>query len=261
MIGGKSVADIRLNKASFDAAYQEYIIGSNFLEVPEYYHIDKERYWQTIKFIHDAGLHTSENIIEIGGGQIAILLTALFQSRCTVADISESFSQVFKKLEIPFHVGNLTQDPVVADDVKPFDLIIMLEVIEHIPVPPYRTFEMLKPLLKPQGKIFLTTPNLFRLRNIIRMIIGRDIFDRFILPMPGVGLGHQMEYSKDHLSWQFDHAGFAVDWMVHDQLGQLGHTRRARFFRRLLSPLLLRKIWREELVALATRKAEPESLS
>lgn len=251
-IGNAFMTDIRLTRKLFDAAYQKYIIGSNFLEVPEYYHIDKERYWKTINFIFSNNLHFSENIIEVGGGQIAILLKAMFKSRCTVADISENFADVFKKLEIPFHVGNLTKDPVVTDKIAPFDLVIMLEVIEHIPVPPSKTFEMLKPLLKKEGKIFLTTPNLFRIRNIIRMIIGRDIFDRFILPMPGVGLGHQMEYSKDHLSWQFEQAGFTVDWMVHDQLGQVGHSWRARFFRRLLSPLLLRKKWREELVALAT---------
>ncbi|MFL6775023.1 MAG: hypothetical protein ACJ8FN_01375, partial [Sphingomicrobium sp.] len=62
---------------------------------------------------------------------------------------------------------------------------------------------------------------------------------------------HQTEYSARHLSWHIREAGFMLERLEHDQLGQAGFSWKARIARKLLSPLRLRKVWREELVAIA----------
>jgi len=82
------------------------------------------------------------------------------------------------------------------------------------------------------------------------MVLGQGPFDTFMLPREGVSLGHQPEYSARHLGWHIREAGFTLEKMEHDQLGQIGFTWRARAARRLLAPLRLRKVWREELVAI-----------
>jgi hypothetical protein len=112
-------------------------------------------------------------------------------------------------------------------------------------------------LLKPQGILFMTTPNLFRLRNLIRMFLGMEFLDRFMVPQPGQGLGHQLEYSANHLQWQLEHAGMDVVMLAHDSMGRTGHTLRARLARGVLAPFDLRPIWRNGLVAAARRAAEP----
>jgi hypothetical protein len=58
---------------------------------------------------------------------------------------------------------------------------------------------------------YITTPNLYRLRNLVRMALGARVFDLFYLPERGQGIGHPFEYSAFHLQWQLEKAGFKVD--------------------------------------------------
>jgi SAM-dependent methyltransferase len=144
-------------------------------------------------------------------------------------------------------------DPKPSDLTEKFDLIILLEVIEHIPLPPHVVIERIKTLLNSGGILFITTPNLFRIRNLIRMFMGIEFLDRFTLPEPGQGLGHQHEYSADHLSWQIQRAGLDVVLLKHDQFGRKGHSLKSKLGRTILAPLLLRPKWRDG-IAIAARK-------
>jgi hypothetical protein len=128
---------------------------------------------------------------------------------------------------------------------------VLLEVIEHLPIPPHVAIARLKPLLRPNGILFMTTPNLFRLRNLIRMAMGNEFLDPFTVAEPGRGLGHQVEYSATSLRWQLERAGMDILTLEHDSLGRVGHSRRARIARSLLAPLELRPIWRDTLVVVA----------
>lgn len=237
-------------RADFDRVYNDCIIGGGFAEDPAYYEPARARYWRSLQLLRDIGLTGKERVAEFGGGQMAILLTKMFGMDCTIADINEDYRAPIDRLNIPFAVGNIAHEPAIAGGAR-FDLIILLEVIEHIPEPPYVTFNKLKAILNPGGRIFLTTPNLFRLRNIARMIRGRDFLDTFQLAGPGEGLGHQMEYSAEHMAWQIRKAGYDVQAILHDQLGATGFSAKARIARKLLSPLLLRDVWKEELVVMA----------
>jgi SAM-dependent methyltransferase len=237
-------------RADFDRIYDQCIIDSGFAEDAAYYEPARARYWRSLQLLCDIGLTGQERVVEFGGGQMAILLARMFGMDCTIADINEDYRAPIDRLGLPFAVGNIGQEPVIAGGAR-FDLVVLLEVIEHIPEPPYVTFNRLKSILNPGGRIFLTTPNLFRLRNTVRMIRGRDFLDEFQLPEPGEGLGHQMEYSAVHMAWQIRKAGFEVQAIRHDQLGATGFSTTAKIARTLLSPLLVRDVWKEELVAMA----------
>lgn len=238
----------------FDAIYDTRIVGGGFFESDDYYRNDKERYWRSLWWLDRLNLASPLRILEIGGGQLALLRHLLNGDDCTVGDISHAYAAPLDRAGVNVVTLNLMDSELPAFD-SAFDLIILLEVVEHVPVPAHAVIERIKPLLKPNGVLFLTTPNLFRLRNLVRMIRGVEFLDRFMLPQPGQGLGHQIEYSADHLKWQIERANMDVIMLEHDSLGRKGHSPKAQLGRRLLAPLEMRPIWRDGLVAAARKKS------
>lgn len=215
-----------------------------------YYQLSRERYFRTLCYLADLDLPEPAKVLDIGGGQFAILASKLFGDEGMVGDIGDDFRAPADLADVGFTVCNLLEDDP-ASFRGAFDLIVLAEVIEHLPMPPYLILGKLRTWLKPGGTLLITTPNLFRPRNVVRMLLGRDPFDTFMLPRDGVSLGHQTEYSAQHLAWHIGEAGFALERMEHDQLGQTGFSWRTRVARKLLAPLQVRKAWREELVAIA----------
>jgi SAM-dependent methyltransferase len=245
-------------KLEFDIAYEKYIMQKEFLEYGDYYRIEKSRYWHTFKYYCQIGLPDDAEILEIGGGQLAILANKILRHKAVVGDVSAAYDQSVSDADIDHVVCNLIDDDP-SDFEARFDAIALLEVIEHIPLPGYITLSKAAKWLKPGGYILITTPNLFRLRNLVRMLMGKDFVDYFTYPQPGQGLGHQLEYSADHLYWQIERAGLEVVNITHDQLGQTGHSTFARAARFLTAPLRMRGKWREELVAIARLPAAPSA--
>jgi len=241
-----------LDRKRFDELYDKAIIGAGFFESDDYYRLERERYWQSLAMFAKLPLKSAANILEIGGGQLAVLCTKLFGDNCVVGDISDEFRQPLDRQSVPLIACNLLASDF-PDAREQYDAVVLLEVIEHLPVPPYVIFEKLKRFLAPGGLLFITTPNLFRLRNQVRMLLGREFLDRFMLPLPGQGLGHQLEYSAEHLRWQIEQASLEVTKLDHAELGHKGHSTSAQVGRMLLSPLTLIPRWRDELVAVARK--------
>jgi SAM-dependent methyltransferase len=239
-------------RSDFEKIYDSSIIGAGFFESDDYYRFDRERYWRSLQIFCDLAVPRPARILEIGGGQMAVLCSKLFNDKCEVGDISDQFVAPLKKQAIPLVPYNLMSEARQTRDEE-YDVVILLEVIEHVPLPAYVLFERIKRSLKPGGVLFLTTPNLFRMRNLVRMFLGIEFLDRFLLPRPGEGLGHQLEYSANHLGWQFERAEMKTIFIHHDELGRVGHSPKARFARALLAPLRLRPIWRDGLVAAAVK--------
>jgi SAM-dependent methyltransferase len=239
-------------RSTFDSIYSSHIVGSGFCETDEYYRRDKERYWRSLELFAELNLPQPSRILEIGGGQMAVLCRLLFNDNCVVGDISDKYVAPLNQAGVPFvHCNLMEQRQAPIGGL--FDCIILLEVIEHIPLPAYVVFRNIQQLLKNDGILFLTTPNLFRLRNLARMLTGSEFLDHFALPAPEQGLGHQLEYSEPHLRWQLEQAGMEPIMMRHDELGRVGHSRKTRIARALLTPLRLRPKWRDGLVAAARK--------
>jgi SAM-dependent methyltransferase len=244
----------KLTRAAFDAAYDQFVQPGGFHELNSYYAISRERYFLTLGYLADLDLPSPAKVLDVGGGQFAILAAKLFGDKATIGDIGDAYRAPADAAGVDFTVCNLLDDDPPSFRGA-FDLIILAEVVEHLPVPPYIVLSKVRSWLKPDGALLVTTPNLFRLRNVVRMLRGRDPFDKFMLPRDDVSLGHQTEYSAEHLGWHIREAGFKLERMDHDQLGATGFSWGARAARKMLAPLRLRKIWREELVAVARNPA------
>lgn len=131
-------------------------------------------------------------MLEVGGGQLAILADKLLGHTAVVGDVSTEYGEAVSEAAIEHVVCNLMDDDPAIFQNR-FDVVALLEVIEHIPLLSYIIISKIAKWLKPGGYLLITTPNLFRLRNLVRMVMGRDLFDQLTYPQPGQGLGHQVE--------------------------------------------------------------------
>ncbi|MCP2727771.1 methyltransferase domain-containing protein [Limnofasciculus baicalensis] len=92
-----------------------------------------------------------------------------------------------------------------------FDVVLFCEIVEHLLMNPVAVLKEIKRILKPDGVLVLTTPNVSRLENVSKMIAGVNIYD----PYSGYGPygRHNREYNKQELFLLLDYLGFTIDAM------------------------------------------------
>lgn len=237
---------------AFDRAFDAVILGNEFFEGAAYYRIYRDRYWNTFEHIRSVAPPPGASVLDIGSGQFALLCRELLGLDPHVADITDAYRSDLEALEVTFQQADLARGPIEAG--RRYDLIVLAEVLEHLPRPPPTVLAELAALLEPGGHLVLTTPNLFRLRNVIRMVRGQPMLDPFNEPRPEAPLGHFVEYSLPHVVDYVQRAGLSIVHADLEQLSTGGTTRAARWARRLsrgLTTLVPRL--RDNLVVVARR--------
>lgn len=212
--------------AEFSRVYDSQIQNRTFVEDPAYYRACKPRFWEAFRRIDALGLPEGARALDIGGGIMAVLLSQLLKFDAMVGDVNDRARADVEDLGLGFVIFDLFSDgpPPVTD----LDLVVLTEVIEHIPQPPYVVLGRIEKLLAPGGRLFLTTPNGHRFRNLVYMALGKEILGIYRYPEPGMGLGHQHEYTMKQLLWQAGHAGFEVELSEYYQDGFKGASIPAR---------------------------------
>jgi SAM-dependent methyltransferase len=106
------------------------------------------------------------------------------------------------------HHFNLEQERFPFGDEE-FDVVLFCEIIEHLLNDPLAALLEIKRVLRPDGVLVLTTPNVNRLENVVRMVAGVNIYDSYS------GYGpygrHNREYNKHELHVLLTYAGFEVE--------------------------------------------------
>ena len=106
------------------------------------------------------------------------------------------------------HLVNVEQEPFPFEDGA-FDVVLFCEVIEHLLMDPLAALREINRVLRPGGRLLLTTPNVNRLENVISMIGGSNIYD----PYSGYGPygRHNREYNGKELTRLLEFAGFDIE--------------------------------------------------
>jgi SAM-dependent methyltransferase len=120
-------------------------------------------------------------------------------------DYKEVNSGIKKSEAFTFQHFNIENDVFPYSDGE-FDLIIFAEIIEHLLNDPCKVLREIKRILKPNGTLILTTPNVARLENITKLISGTNIYD----PYSGYGPygRHNREYNRHELDQLLRFEGF-----------------------------------------------------
>ena len=111
-----------------------------------------------------------------------------------------------------------------------FDFVVLMEVLEHLKLPPGRILATVSSLIAPGGRLILTTPNIARQANIEALRCGQNIVESFREDLPdGVDVtnyvAHIREYTISEVVEHVEQAGLRVaqvltcnQWQSHDRL-------------------------------------------
>jgi SAM-dependent methyltransferase len=119
------------------------------------------------------------------------------------------FTARFDKYGVQWTKHNIMRTPF-AYPAQSFDLISLFDVLEHLPRP--RTvLEEVHRLLRPNGLVVITLPNVANLRNRLRHVIGRtphaDDISQWLAPD---FFGHYREMTMGELKETLSRFGFSV---------------------------------------------------
>lgn len=233
---------------AFDEAFRDVVMTGQWQEETAYYPRYRSRYEAVLRAYAAGAPDGPQQVLEVGGGQLAALAHRMWGDDATVADLTPACFDTLSRQGITAFQHNLAADDLPAG--RRYDAILLSEVIEHLPVPGHVALRRLREALRPGGRLICSTPNLYRLRNIVFLALGRPIFDHFDVPSDK-GAGHVLEYSAEHLSWQFEQAGFRDVAVVIREFAHQPNRRSDRALAMLGRPLLRVARFRDNLLATA----------
>jgi SAM-dependent methyltransferase len=117
--------------------------------------------------------------------------------------------------EFRYREFNVEEDEFPYPDAH-FDGVLYCEILEHLVRDPIAVFAEIHRVLKPEGWLVLTTPNVARRQNVMRLQRGQNMYD----PYSGYGPygRHNREYTAGELSELLTHTGFGVDRLITQDL-------------------------------------------
>lgn len=179
-----------------------------------------------LRELMDDYLHPGASVVELGaapGDQIAAIADAGF--RTTAVDIGESsdgwsdgtegrMRALFNHHGVEYVQWNLEQVPYPLPD-STFDAVVFTEVFEHLRDYPATSLHECYRLLKPNGRLFFTTPNAAYVMNRVRLMAGRSVYT----PLPdwigGVPHArHAREYLISEVQLMMKEAGLDIEFLT-----------------------------------------------
>lgn len=146
-----------------------------------------------------------KNVLDVGcaDGSFLAFLKGKFHIQAKGIDISEKAIEKAKKKGLDARIADVEEGLPFKNNS--FDLVISSEVIEHV----YDTDYFLKELnrvLKPNGTLVLTTPNLASLINRVRLLFG--MYPLFVPEYKKEQAGHLRAYTIKVLRQQLEENNF-----------------------------------------------------
>ena len=218
-------------------------------EARPYLQYQARRYPHILDALRPYGPLEGKRVLDLGGG-VGSLDVAMHERLGGVYDLAEFTpptaahrAALGTRGVVEYHHLDLTTPHPLEGLPTDYDLLLFVEVLEHLLVNPLLLFREFWDHLRPGGLLFLTTPNQSRLRNRVRLLLGRSIKEVGRYPLEaGRTYGHVQEYGRRELDYLLEVEGFSpVHTAVVQQLPSVTPSRFQRAAVRLLNLGLARR--------------------
>ncbi|MBA4386888.1 MAG: hypothetical protein C0404_02840 [Verrucomicrobia bacterium] len=144
----------------------------------DYLDFHARRYADTLSLL---GEGRNRRMLDIGSypGHLAFLAQELGYEVFALTGLNEHSNSLkivtdrFKALSIPVMFADIEKDQFMFPEGF-FDVVLAAEVIEHMAFNPFRLLKESFRVLKPGGRIIISTPNIARLENALKLFAGRS---------------------------------------------------------------------------------------
>lgn len=176
---------------------------SSYEDKPDYYYSNPRR-----DYVALLPINSNAAILELGCGDGATGALALKEGKCgryvgieMFAPMAERARRVLSEV----HVGNI-ENMVLPHAEETFDALILSEVLEHL-VDPQKILKRLVTLLKPNGLVFASSPNIAHWSNVKNLCLGKFEYEESGM----MDRTHLRWFTPNSFSSMFTSAGVVVD--------------------------------------------------
>jgi SAM-dependent methyltransferase len=177
----------------------------------EYFLIHRDRYRYILERVAGLALPPVAEALDVGCYP-PHLLSALELLGFRVRGVSSRHEKVDLENVVSLNVE--TERLPFADGS--FDLVLFTEIIEHLTLDPHRYLAEVRRVLRPNGRLLITTPNAVHLKNRAKLLVGRSVYfslEQLYATNPGddsVYFRHNREFTLGELRAVLGAAGFEV---------------------------------------------------
>ena len=147
-------------------------------ERKEYFNV---HYWRYAETLRELVAWSGRRVLDIGitPGHMAMALRRL---GCDVSGITDD--RLLQETNDRWAAETIAVSRAIVDrEPLPFpddyfDCVLFTEVLEHLLYDPRKLVDEIYRVLRPRGELVVSTPNVLRIENRIKVILGRNIYPR-----------------------------------------------------------------------------------
>ena len=167
--------DLHANRIARDAL-QAIVPRLGDAERKEYFNL---HYWRYVETLREVVAWSGKRVLDIGivPGHMAMALRYLGCEVSGVTDdrLLQAMNGRWAAEEIGVSRAIVDKEPLPFPDDY-FDGVLFTEVLEHLLYDPKKLVDEIHRVLRPKGELVVSTPNVLRIENKIKIILGRNIY-------------------------------------------------------------------------------------
>lgn len=166
------------------------------------------RYAVVLDLLSRFGLGAGDRVLDVGASRLTELLREHFGAAVDTlgfgADRQDSQGRHFE-----LDLNRTENREGWRRDLPTYDVVILAEVLEHLHAAPEHVLSFLATLLKEGGLLLLQTPNAAALPKRLKLLLGRNPYER--IRLDALNPGHFREYTVRELQEIAAATGFRVE--------------------------------------------------